>query len=52
VDAQGLRLGEGQLSRLPELAFLNIRKGTLEYGRSTAQRTGLRLTDAGPHALP
>lgn len=36
---------KGVLYSLPELAFFNIRKGTLEYGRSTAHRTGLRLTE-------
>jgi hypothetical protein len=33
----------GALYSLPELGFFNIRKGTLEYARSQAQRTGLRL---------
>lgn len=44
-----LRAGpRGALYSLPELAFFNIRKGTLEYGRSTAHRTGLELAATPP----
>ena len=39
----------GALYSLPELAFFNIRKGSLDYGRSTAHRTGLELA-ASPAA--
>jgi hypothetical protein len=45
-----LRAGpRGALYSLPELAFFNIRKGSLDYGRSTAHRTGLELV-ASPAA--
>jgi hypothetical protein len=37
---------EGVLFSLPELAFFNVRKGSLEYGRSSIGRTRLRAAPA------